>query len=356
MLNNTLSFYPGPSKVYPQVLPLLQEAYLRGILSLNHRSREFTAINIEAITALKQSLYIPDDYGVYFISSATECWEIIAQSFTEKASTHLYNGAFGEKWYNYAKRLKPESRAYTFDVNEEIDIKALENDEVICLTQNETSNGTAVSMDAVRKIREENPESIIAIDATSSMAGIELDFELADIWYASVQKCFGLPAGMAILICSPKAINKAEDINENKHYNSFTNIHANGLKWQTTHTPNTLNIYLMSRLIPELPEIEVTDEIIKERADDWYNFIDSLNGIKLLVGNKETRSKTVIAVEAETDTLEYIKSEARDNNILLGRGYGRWLHHSFRIANFPAIDDDEITILKDFLTGVTKNL
>lgn len=354
-MNNTISFYPGPSKVYPQVLPFLQEAYLKGILSLNHRSREFTAINIEAITALKQSLYIPDDYGVYFVSSATECWEIIAQSLTAESSTHVFNGAFGKKWFDYAQRLHPECKAVEFGIDE-LPPTAFGNTSLICLTQNETSNGTALDMNTLKTVRENNGDALIAVDATSSMAGIQLEFELADVWYASVQKCFGLPAGMAVLICSPKAIERAEDIDDNKHYNSLLNIHANGEKWQTTHTPNTLNIYLMSRLLPELPEIEVTNEIIEERASMWYDFIGQLNGIQLLVKESTTRSKTVIAVEADTETLEYIKSEARENNILLGRGYGDWLHKSFRIANFPAISDIEITMLKEFLTSVTKNL
>jgi phosphoserine aminotransferase len=54
------------------------------------------------------------------------------------------------------------------------------------------------------------PDALIAVDATSSMAGVELDWQSADIWFASVQKCFGLPAGMAVMVCSPRALQYAE--------------------------------------------------------------------------------------------------------------------------------------------------
>ena len=36
-----LSFYPGPSKVHPEVLGFIQEAFDSGIVSINHRSDRF---------------------------------------------------------------------------------------------------------------------------------------------------------------------------------------------------------------------------------------------------------------------------------------------------------------------------
>src|SRR6185437_6177940 len=194
-----ISFYPGPSKIYPEVADYLLDAVRDGILSINHRSPEFAEISKNAILSLKEKLNIPEDYTVLYTSSATECWEIISQSLIKHGSYHIYNVAFGEKWYNYTSKLIPNTQAYKFDKEEVINvdnIKVSKDTEVICITQNETSNGTQVLEATIKELKEKFPEQLIAIDATSSMGGIEIDFTVADIWLASVQKCFGMPAGL----------------------------------------------------------------------------------------------------------------------------------------------------------------
>ena len=44
-----------------------------------------------------------------------------------------------------------------------------------------------------------------------------------------------------------------------------------------------------------------------------------------------------------------IKIKAKKKGILLGEGYGEWKPSSFRIANFPALENSEIQILMRFL-------
>ena len=117
----------------------------------------------------------------------------------------------------------------------------------MCVTQNETSNGTQIR--DLSPFRKAFPEAIIAVDVTSSLGGIELDYLQGDVWFASVQKCLGLPAGMGIMICSPKAIQRAEEINDRKYYNSLLFIHENFQKFQTHYTPNVLSIYLINKII-----------------------------------------------------------------------------------------------------------
>jgi phosphoserine aminotransferase len=46
-----LSFYPGPSKVHPEALGYIQEAFEQGIVSMNHRSKQFEKL-LEATTII----------------------------------------------------------------------------------------------------------------------------------------------------------------------------------------------------------------------------------------------------------------------------------------------------------------
>lgn len=345
-----MTFYPGPSKVYPQVDQYLQDAFADGILSVNHRSEECMQITRGAIEGLHQKLNIPEDYFIYFISSATEAWEIIAQSLTQSQSVHYYNGAFGKKWAEYAQKLVLSIEEISFNINELpiIDTQKAYQD-VVCITQNETSNGTQIK--DLSPFREAFPEAIIAVDATSSLGGIELDWQQGDVWFASVQKCLGLPAGMGLMVCSPQAIKRAEAINDRKYYNSLLFIHENFQKFQTHHTPNVLNIYLLNRIMSEISNISIIAESIKQQAIEWYIFFEEIenNVGTVLVKNPLVRSETVITIEGPEEQIKAIKELTKAQNITIGNGYGSWKNTSYRIANFPAIEAFEIEKLRNIL-------
>lgn len=346
-----ISFYPGPSRVHDEIPSYVKDAYKAGIMSINHRSPEFVEMSKKTIGLLKKKLSIPKEYTILYTSSATECWEIIAQSLITTKSYHLYSGAFGQKWYEYTKRIRPGATTCAFDreVMPEPALFTFDSDSVICLTHNETSNGTQIPNSLIRAFRKRNPTSLIAVDATSSMAGVVLDFKSADIWFASVQKCFGLPAGLALLICSPAAVQRAKRINEKDHYNSFNFMMEMIAKWQTPFTPNVLGIYLLMRVLEDAKSIRETDRITRARFDAWIKFFDGVKSLNLLTKNKKVRSYTVFPIEAPEAIVSAIKASAKKNGILLGEGYGDLKPTTFRIANFPAITDNEIKTLQRFL-------
>ncbi len=348
-----ISFYPGPSRVYTQVPAYVQDAYTQGILSANHRSTQFTEMAEQTVHLLKDRLAIPADYSIFFVSSSTECWEIISQSLVKEASFHVYNGAFGEKWFSYAQKLQPKAFGHAFDQEEKTDPtqwQVPQTAEIICLAHNETSNATALSLETLHTVRQQYADRLIAVDATSSMAGIYLDMALADVWYASVQKCFGLPAGMAVLVCSPAAIQKAQALGEQAHYNSLVAMIAQMQQWQTTHTPNVLTIYLLMRTLESRPGIRQTESTIESRCEQWIETIEALPYASLLIKNPKVRSKTVVAIEAEPAVIDKLRSAAKEEGIIVGNGYGKLKNTTLRIANFPAIEEQEIEKLRSFLT------
>jgi len=350
-----ITFYPGPSKIYEKIPDYLSEACASDILSTNHRSVQFMEMCKKTVELLHTKLNIPENYSILFTSSATECWEIISQSFIEtgKGSLHTYNGAFGKKWFEYAFKLNNNSSNFTFKKENEISLSTLPDSiskDVICLTQNETSNGTQIHNVQIKIVQQKYEESLIAVDVTSSLGGIELKWENADIWFASVQKCLGLPAGMGLLIVSPRAIEKAKKINDYKFYNSFLFMYENILKFQTHYTPNVLSIFLLMRVMEEVENIKEIDIKIKKRTTKWFDFFKNHCSLKLLIENNFVRSDTIITITAENDEIisEY-KKKALLSGIILGNGYGEWIDNTIRIANFPQINDSEIQKLMEVL-------
>lgn len=343
------NFYPGPSKIYPQVKSWMEDAMNSGILAMNHRSDEFMAMFAHAIAGMKNKLLIPDSYEIFLVSSATECWEIIAQSLINQKSLHIYNGAFGKKWWEYTQKIKPCSEAYSYDI-EEIPVLCDNNTEyeIICLTHNETSNGTTIP-DYVLKDFRQQFHGLIAIDATSSMGGVNLPWNAADVWFASVQKCFGLPPGMGIMVVSPEAMKKAEEVKDRSFYNSLLFIAENFRKFQTPYTPNTLGIYLLSRLFEEISNINEINLVTNQTAEQWFSFAQS-SEIELLVNNTEVRSRTVIPFVTDTvSQTKELKQYLLNEDIVIGNGYGKWKENTLRIANFPAINELERSKLREHL-------
>ena len=352
-----VSFYPGPSRIYDEIPSYVKDAAKVGILSMNHRSPEFEALAKKTAFLFRKKLGVPSNYTVLYASSATECWEIIAQSLITDKSYHFFNGAFGKKWFEYTLALNKNAEALLFSREEKIepsDFSFPYPHATICLTQNETSNGTQVEDTILKKFRKLNPDALIAVDATSSMAGIQLDFKQADVWYASVQKCFGLPAGLAVMICSPKAVARAKSIQEKLHYNSLASMINMMEKWQTTHTPNVMSIYLLMRVLENSEGIKMIHQRTLDCYKKWEAFAESNGWLKPLIENRKVRSYTVLPLQAEASVISAVKSKARKAGFQLGEGYGDLKGTTLRIANFPALREREIKALMTLLKAMKK--
>ena len=347
-----ITFAPGPSKVYDAVPQYLQDAYTQGILSANHRSAVFMNLYRDTEQLFREKLQVPADFTLLFTSSATESWEIISQSLVEQSSYHLYSGSFGKKWLEYAQYILPATQGQKLGANESIPVDQLQlgpDVDLIAVTQNETANASQVPMTVLKALAARYPEKMIAVDTTSSMGGIALDFSLADVWYASVQKCFGLPAGLGILLLSGKAKEKVARKGEKGRYNSLSFMLENAASYQTHYTPNVLGIYLLFRVLQDMDPIAQVDTRLRLRMETLEQTISQSAAFQLLVDNPATRSTTVAAISGEEQAIVAIKKAAEKEGMQLGGGYGPLKASSFRIANFPAITDAEFMRLVDFL-------
>ena len=345
-----LSFYPGPSKVHPEALGYIQEAFEQGIVSMNHRSPQFEALLEATFQELHAKWNIPADYTIYFVSSATEAWEIVTQSLVRKKSTHLYNGAFGKKWAHYAKAV---AESFEFTLNQSLaelgqQLGPIEGD-TLCLVQSETSNGSGQQIR--RADFQLDEDAIIAVDATSSMGGIELPWLEADVWLASVQKCIGIPAGMGLMICSPKALARAKEVGRATHYNDVLFLEENRRLFQTQMTPNVLGIYLVYRLTQQLPSLSETNRATLAKMKIWTDFWDKKSDFSYLIEREDLRLPTVLALKGPAEKIQALHARCQANGIELGKGYGEWKKTTFRIANFPAHTREDIETLIKHLTN-----
>lgn len=346
-----ISFYPGPSQIYPQVAQYVAEGLQGNITGYNHRSSVFQSMVAGLEQDLFEKLNVPKDYRLAFMGSATEVWGSLAHSFKNIAIHNFYNGDFGEKWFQINAKLNTLTVGHAFGIDETLTFEdsyiADDVPSLLCLCQNETSNATQISAQSLAKARGTYTEALIAVDATSSMAGIKLDFTQADIWFASVQKCFGLPAGLCVVLMSPR-VEAYLPLVDRSQYNHIEDLYQKAKLHQTIHTPNVLNIYTLSRLMKDLPSIVEIDACITHRAVQWRRFLLA-QGQELLSSHEPSWSDTVMAVKIQEEDVAPLLRYVADAGMILGKGYGKYAKNSFRIANFPALSESHIERLQQIL-------
>lgn len=351
-----INFTPGPSQLYFTVEDHARQAFKDGIPSLSHRSKAFEKISRDATDGLRQLLNIPSSHSIYFTGSANEIWERVLQNLVAQHSFHFVNGAFSKRFYEIAlllnkKPVKVEVEAGKgFSALPEIDPAT----ELIGVTHNETSSGVITTPELIYALKEKYPNALLAVDAVSSLPYPSFDFSKLDTVFFSVQKGFGLPAGLGVWIVNEKCIAKANDLMAQGisigSYHNIPSLHSHALKDQTPETPNVLGIYLLARVVEDMLRRGL-DTIRKEtdyKAALLYQALEAHTLLRPFVSEKSWQSKTVVVADCgeHTDKLTKLLIE---HGMQPGDGYGAARKTQLRFANFPTHSKEQYELLVDTL-------
>ncbi len=349
-------FTPGPSGLYYTVEQHAKKALRSGIASISHRGAEFKAIYKQVDTNLRKLLQLPDNYSILFTNSATEVWDLSTESLIKEKSVHIVNGAFSEKFYKVVNNSEKEALLTSSEWGSfpEIDYELVKQADHIAITHNETSTGVTTPLDTIYKIREANPEAIISIDAVSSLPYLDIDYAKIDALYVSVQKCFGLPAGLGIWLVNNRCLEKAQEVQKNitglKSYHNLLALVKQAQNYQTVSTPNVLNIYLLAQITSDMLNrgIQIIRSEIKYKSAIFYKMLDNHKKLKPFVTDKPLRSDTIIVIDSNEFTSGAIRF-LEDKKLIIGTGYGKMKNTQIRIANFPTHSKEQFEMLTDLL-------
>lgn len=352
-MKHQVNFTPGPSQLFFTVADHAREAFRSGIPSLSHRSKLFEEISSETTSGIRELLNVPAGYEIFFTSSATEIWERIIQNLVEEKSLHLVNGSFSKRFYEIALQLN--KRPEKIEVKEGDGFSELPKNnstELIALTHNETSTGVSLPLELIHSFKANNPEALVAVDAVSSLPYPAFDFTKVDTVFFSVQKGFGLPAGLGVWIVNDKCIAKAEKLlSKGMSIGSYHNIPTlknNAAKNQTPETPNVLGIYLLNQVVKDFLRrgIETLRRETEYKAAILYQALDQNPLLTPFVKDKKFQSKTVIVADCQSHT-ERLTKHLQLKGLFPGDGYGSNKKTQLRFANFPAHSKEQFEYLVD---------
>ena len=151
--------------------------------------------------------------------------------------------------------------------------------ELIAVTHNETSTGVSFPLDFIYDLKVKNPNALLVVDAVSSLPYPDFDYSKLDSVFFSVQKGFGLPAGLGVWMVNDKCLAKAETLLQkdvrSDHTIPYQVLQSFAVKNQTPETPNVLGIYVLGKVIRY---VETRD--IKIRKETEYKAALLYNTLK----------------------------------------------------------------------------
>ncbi len=357
-MKSFIQFSPGPSQLYFTVEDHIRNALRNDVASLSHRSKAFEKIYQSTADGLKALLGVPAEWNVLFTSSATEIWERIIENLVDEKSHHFVNGAFSHRFYEIAQQLKRNpSLTFAAAGGGFSDYHIPPGTEVIALTHNETSTGASLPMDFIHAFHSAHPDALITVDAVSSLPYPAFDYTKIDSAYFSVQKAFGMPAGLGVWLVNSRCLAKAEQRLARGYsvgsYHSLVSLVSHAVKYQTPETPNVMGIYVLGKVVEDMLRRGVTT-IRREtdyKAAILYQALEQHPKVKPFVTDKAIQSRTVIVANTGEHT-ERLTAFLNEKGIFPGDGYGAARSSQLRFANFPAHSKEQFELLVDCLHDI----
>ena len=241
-------FTPGPVKMSEEILQIgaKQTPYFR--------NSEFSDVTFSCENGLLEMVNAPEGSKVIFLTaSGTAGMESAVMNLLNKDDNALVvnGGGFGARFVDIcATHAIPHTNFKVKDTNL-TDIESLAPNEThtaLVVNAHETSVGHLYNLDAMGAYAIKN-SMLYIVDAISMLVTDPLDMQQSniDVVIAGSQKGLALPPGLSMVILSPKAIKKCQNINS--LYFNFKNYLKNGERGQSPYTPAvTIMLQLEARL------------------------------------------------------------------------------------------------------------
>jgi alanine-glyoxylate transaminase/serine-glyoxylate transaminase/serine-pyruvate transaminase len=343
-------YIPGPTNIPDSVLSAMH------VPSEDHRSPDFPKLVKPLLENLKKVFRTEAGQCFIFPATGTAGWEIaLTNTLSPGDKVLAYRfGQFSHLWIDLSKRLGfdvehvevPWGQGVPLDHLEER-LKADKSHEIkaLLICHNETATGVTSDLPGVRKALDAaNHPALFFVDGVSSIAS--LDFRLdewgIDVGLAGSQKGFMLPAGLALLAFSPKAL-KARETAQCKR--AFLDIYDH-----TVHNPGGYFPYTPS--VPLLYGLRKSLELLLEegmenvyarhaRLGEGVRRAVAAWGLKLCAQEPKWYSNTVsaIVVPEGFDARDVMHYAYNRYNLSLGAGLSEVMGKVFRIGHLGDLNE-----------------
>ncbi len=343
-------FIPGPTNI--------PEAVRRAcdMPTIDHRSSLFADILKPALDGVRRVMKSADAHVFAFPASGTGGWEAALSNTLSPGDTVLAarNGMFSHRWIEMCVKLGLKVEVIeTFwgdGLSAEAYGAALEADtghriKAVLATHNETATGVASDIAAIgAAIRAAGHPALFFVDGVSSIASIDFRFDDwgIDIAVTGSQKGFMLPAGLAILAVSDRAMAAADSARLPR---GFFDLRDMG-------TSNVRNGYPYTPSVGLLNGLKFTTQMLLDEGLDnvFARHARIAGGVRAAIAGwgmtpcanrPEWYSQTVTAIRTPTgfDATKIVTHAAETYGVAFGVGLGEVAGKVFRIGHLGMLTD-----------------
>ena len=343
-------FIPGPTNMPEELRKAIS------MPTIDHRSSLFGDILHPALASVKQVLKSETAEVFVFPSTGTGGWETAITNTLSPGDTVLAarNGMFSHRWIDMCQRhglevqivQTPWGQGIPVDRYEELLTADKDHKiKVVLATHNETATGVRSDIAAVRRALDAaNHPALLFVDGVSSIAS--MDFRMdewgVDIAVTGSQKGFMLPAGLAIVAVSPKAMAALETATLPR---TFFDIRDMATGYANNAYPYTPAVGLLNGLK------HATDMLLEEGLENVFarhhRIAEGIRcavkawGLNLCAAGPDLYSDTVSAIRTPdgfnaTDIVTHADSKY---GVAFGVGLGEVAGKVFRIGHLGQLTD-----------------
>ncbi len=351
-------YIPGPTEVREDVI----EAMARPMFG--HRMDRMTDLYTTIVEDTKEFLDT-DNEVVILTGSGTEFWEASTLNLVDENILVPTCGSFSERHANVAERLGKDVDRLEYewgeavkpeDIREHLESSEKEYD-VVATVMNESSTGVRNPIEEIGDVISEYPDTYFVVDAVSALGGdyVDIDAHDIDVIFASTQKAFAMPPGLAVCVVSDDAYDREVEKGTSSWYGGFRRtIDYYDRKGQTHSTPAIPVMLAYRKQMKHM--LEEGHAARDERHREMMEYVHDWAGEHFAMFPEEGyESQTVACIENTRgiDVAATIEEVSEEYDMAFSNGYGSQLgEETFRIGHMGEHTVESVEELTDAIEDV----
>ena len=343
-------FIPGPTNI-PEVIRKACD-----MPTVDHRSPAFARVFKPAVAGVKAVLGTRDGEVILFPSTGTGGWEAAITNTLSPGDTVLAArfGMFSHRWIDMCQRHGLNVEIIETPWGQGAPVTAIEaalaadsghRIKAVLATHNETATGVKSDIAGIRKAmdRASHP-AMLFVDGVSSIGSMpfEMDGWGIDIAVAGSQKGFMLPAGLAILGLSPKAVAAMDTARLPRTFFDFRDMQKSYAAGGYPYTPAVGLINGLATAVQMLQDEGLANVYARHhRIAEGVRRAIAAWGMRPCAASSDLYSDTVTAVVVPEgfNGTDVVKVAAEKYGMAFGVGLGEVAGKVFRIGHLGSLTD-----------------
>ncbi len=343
-------FIPGPTNMPESVRKACD------MPTLDHRSPAFARLFKPAVAGVRRVLKMDQGEVIILPSTGTGGWEAAITNTLSPGDTVLAArfGMFSHRWIDLCQRHRINVEIIETPWGQGAPLAAIEKAlkadkdghiKAVLATHNETATGVKSDIAGIRRAMDAAGHgAMLFVDGVSSIASMPFDMAGwgVDIAVAGSQKGFMLPAGLAILGISPKAIAAMETAKLPRTFFDFKDMLTAYARGGYPYTPAVGLIAGLAHAI-ELLEDEGLENVYARhhRLAEGVRRAIFAWGMTPYAASADLYSDTVTAVKVPEgcNGTDLVQLAAKKYGVAFGVGLGEVAGKVFRIGHLGMLTD-----------------